>query len=257
MILQAAGVHLDPPPRLCPPEWQSGVSFSPSADSSHRPGAIRRLVAMPGILIGYARCSTDKHDLTAQADVARSRRRGRRHEQRYYDRAGDPDGGLVDVARNECLVVRVVDLGLERDRPSSRTLISVWPLAVEVEPVVSFLAVSRACRTRIVPLPLFAVSRRRSRGLAAASSECVAPVFSLAGPRPEGRIRHRTRQISRDIVRAPPKNGPACAGDRPPPTPARLAMSLEPCTSIKAPVAWFVSQPPAAGCRSVLCRYKG
>src|SRR5437764_12572316 len=40
--------------------------------------------------------------------------------------------------------------------PSSRTLINVWPLAVDVEPVVSLLAVSLACRTHIVPLPLFA-----------------------------------------------------------------------------------------------------
>ena len=71
MILQAAGVHFDPPPRLRLPEWQSGVSFSPSADSSHCPGAIRTLVAMPGILIGYARCSTDKHDLTAQRNALR------------------------------------------------------------------------------------------------------------------------------------------------------------------------------------------
>src|SRR5207248_10237569 len=40
--------------------------------------------------------------------------------------------------------------------PSSRTLISVWPLAADVEPVVSFFAVILACRTHIVPLPLFA-----------------------------------------------------------------------------------------------------
>src|SRR6266542_5977398 len=40
--------------------------------------------------------------------------------------------------------------------PSVRTLISVWPLAVEVEPVVSFLAARFACRTHSTPLPLFA-----------------------------------------------------------------------------------------------------
>ncbi len=32
---------------------------------------MRTLVAMPGILIGYARCSTDKHDLTAQRNALR------------------------------------------------------------------------------------------------------------------------------------------------------------------------------------------
>ena len=31
--------------------------------------------------------------------------------------------------------------------PSSRTLMTVWPLALDVEPVVSFLAASLACRT--------------------------------------------------------------------------------------------------------------
>src|SRR5207244_4513162 len=40
--------------------------------------------------------------------------------------------------------------------PSLRTLISVWPLAIEVEPVVSLLADSFECRTHITPLPLFA-----------------------------------------------------------------------------------------------------
>src|SRR5919204_1166003 len=40
--------------------------------------------------------------------------------------------------------------------PSRRTLISVWPFAVDVEPVVSFFADSLACRTQTTPLPLFA-----------------------------------------------------------------------------------------------------
>src|SRR6266513_1382537 len=40
--------------------------------------------------------------------------------------------------------------------PSFPTLIKVWPVAVDVEPVVSFLAASCACRTHNVPLPLFA-----------------------------------------------------------------------------------------------------
>src|SRR5438093_9230682 len=40
--------------------------------------------------------------------------------------------------------------------PSFRTLIWVWPLAVDVEPVVSFLALSFACKTHITPLPFFA-----------------------------------------------------------------------------------------------------
>src|SRR3989442_833576 len=40
--------------------------------------------------------------------------------------------------------------------PSFRTLIKVWPVAVDVEPVVSFLAASFACRTHIVPSSLFA-----------------------------------------------------------------------------------------------------
>src|SRR5437879_5906552 len=40
--------------------------------------------------------------------------------------------------------------------PSVRTLIKVWPLALDVEPVVSFLAASFACRTHSVPLPFFA-----------------------------------------------------------------------------------------------------
>src|SRR5213083_2799888 len=40
--------------------------------------------------------------------------------------------------------------------PPFRTLIKVWPLAVDVEPVVSFLAASFACRTHVVPIPLFA-----------------------------------------------------------------------------------------------------
>ena len=164
----------------------------------------------------------------ALPDVARTRRRGTASRKRDYDRAGDPDGGLVDVARNECLWLGLLIWVLNVIARSSRTLIIVWPLALEVEPVVSFLAVSRACRTHIVLLPLFAVSRRRSRGLAAANSDCVAPAFSLEGPRPEGRIRHRTHQISRDVVRSPPKNGPACAGDRPPPTQHGLPMSLEP-----------------------------
>src|SRR2546430_4653790 len=40
--------------------------------------------------------------------------------------------------------------------PSFRTLTSVCPLAVDVEPVVSFLAASFACRTHITPRLLFA-----------------------------------------------------------------------------------------------------
>src|SRR5438034_10639010 len=40
--------------------------------------------------------------------------------------------------------------------PSVLTLISVWPLAVDVVGGVSFFAVSFACRTHIVPLPFFA-----------------------------------------------------------------------------------------------------
>src|SRR5436190_6643000 len=40
--------------------------------------------------------------------------------------------------------------------PSLRTLISVWPFAVDVEPVVSLFADSLACRTHIVPRPFFA-----------------------------------------------------------------------------------------------------
>src|SRR2546426_11379636 len=40
--------------------------------------------------------------------------------------------------------------------PLVRTLIRVWPLAVEVEPVVSLLAASLACRTHMTPLPFFA-----------------------------------------------------------------------------------------------------
>src|SRR5438552_18957190 len=40
--------------------------------------------------------------------------------------------------------------------PSFRTLISVCPLAVDVEPVVSFFAASFACRTHITPRPLLA-----------------------------------------------------------------------------------------------------
>src|SRR5439155_13849329 len=40
--------------------------------------------------------------------------------------------------------------------PPLRTLICVWPLAVEIEPVVSFLAASFAWSTHIVPLPFFA-----------------------------------------------------------------------------------------------------
>jgi len=40
--------------------------------------------------------------------------------------------------------------------PSFRTLISVCPLAVEIEPVVSFLVASFACRTHITPTSLFA-----------------------------------------------------------------------------------------------------
>src|SRR5437773_284373 len=52
--------------------------------------------------------------------------------------------------------------------PSLRTLINVWPLAVEVEPVVSFLAASFACRTHIVPTPLLA-------GATLAASAATAP----------------------------------------------------------------------------------
>jgi hypothetical protein len=33
-------------------------------------------------------------------------------------------------------------------------LMRVWPLATEVEPVVSFFADNFACRTHMVPLPL-------------------------------------------------------------------------------------------------------
>src|SRR5262245_66287693 len=40
--------------------------------------------------------------------------------------------------------------------PSFRTLITVWPFAVDVEPVVSLLAVNLAWRTHIVPRPFFA-----------------------------------------------------------------------------------------------------
>src|SRR6266705_2059998 len=40
--------------------------------------------------------------------------------------------------------------------PSFRTLICVCPLAVDVEPVVSFLAASFACRTHVTPTSLFA-----------------------------------------------------------------------------------------------------
>src|SRR2546423_14774584 len=40
--------------------------------------------------------------------------------------------------------------------PSVRTLMSVWPFATDVEPVVSLLAASFACSTHIVPLPFFA-----------------------------------------------------------------------------------------------------
>src|SRR6266702_2923926 len=40
--------------------------------------------------------------------------------------------------------------------PSFRTLICVWPLAVDVEPVVSFLAANFACRTQVTPRPLLA-----------------------------------------------------------------------------------------------------
>src|SRR6266516_2539324 len=42
--------------------------------------------------------------------------------------------------------------------PSARTLISVWPLASDVEPVVSDLAVSFECRTQVAPRPFFAVA---------------------------------------------------------------------------------------------------
>src|SRR6266498_4148857 len=44
--------------------------------------------------------------------------------------------------------------------PSARTLISVWPLASDVEPVVadSDLAVSFECRTQLTPRPFFAVA---------------------------------------------------------------------------------------------------
>ena len=39
--------------------------------------------------------------------------------------------------------------------PLARTLISVWPLATDVEPVVSALAVSFECRTQLTPCPFF------------------------------------------------------------------------------------------------------
>src|SRR5919198_1512735 len=40
--------------------------------------------------------------------------------------------------------------------PSARTLMSVWPFATDVEPVVSFFAASFACSTHIVPWRFFA-----------------------------------------------------------------------------------------------------
>src|SRR5207244_12129135 len=43
--------------------------------------------------------------------------------------------------------------------PLARTLIWVWPLAVDVEPVVSLLAVNFAWRTHMTPFPFFAGAR--------------------------------------------------------------------------------------------------
>ena len=40
--------------------------------------------------------------------------------------------------------------------PLARTLIWVWPLAVDVEPVVSLVAVSLAWSTHMTPFPFFA-----------------------------------------------------------------------------------------------------
>src|SRR5205807_3763793 len=58
--------------------------------------------------VGAGRAGTWRRG-AALLDVTCAGRRGRRHEQRHDDRAGNPDGRLVDVPRSEGLAVGVVE----------------------------------------------------------------------------------------------------------------------------------------------------